>query len=250
MTDNALARRLAEDASRSLEPIYELLADIAEDVLRSQPPRAALTEAHFGGLQRRLADLLQEERAVWGMGFIAAPFVVDGKERYLAWWQRNNGRVARLRLNFDPASVDVYDYLQMDWYQLAQRGQRRVAYGPYVDYSGSDMYTITATIPIVADGIFLGVAGADLVVGEVERHLLEALRQTGDDAVVVNTERRVIAANTARWFVGSRLPAMPVVGPSADAMAFREVAEMPLGTGWVLAIAWQDADEQRRAGDA
>ena len=273
MTDNALARRLAEDASRSLEPIFELLAGIAEDVLRIRPPRAALTEAHFGGLQRRLADLPQEERAVWGMGFIAAPFVVDGKERYLAWWQRNDDRVARLRLNFDPGSVDVYDYIQMDWYQLAQRGQRRVAYGPYVDYSGSDMYTITATIPIVADGVFLGVAGAGLVVGggeghppgapddqtdadlawlvgEVERHLLEALRQTGDDAVVVNTERRVIAANTARWFVGSRLPAMPVVGPSADAFAFREVAEMPLGTGWVLAIAWQDADEQRRGGDA
>ncbi|NVN52496.1 hypothetical protein [Mycolicibacterium hippocampi] len=245
-SDNGVARRLAEEASQSLEPIYELLGRIAEDVLASRPPRATLTELHFRGLQRRLADLLGEERAVWGMGFIAAPFVVDGKERYLAWWQRHNDRVARLRLNFDPNSIDVYDYLQMDWYRLAQRGHARVAYGPYVDYSGSDMYTITATIPIVADGTFLGVAGADLVVGEVERHLLEVLRQTGDDAVVVNTERRVIAANTARWFVGSRLPAMPAVGPAEERSAFREVAELPLGTGWVLAIAWPDADEQPR----
>lgn len=240
MTDNAQASRLADEASHALEPIYELLAGIAEDVLRSRPSRAALTEAHFRGLQRRLADLLQEERAVWGMGYIAAPFVVDGKERYLAWWQRHNDRVARLRLNFDPTSIDVYDYLQMDWYRLAQSGHPRVAYGPYVDYSGSDMYTITATIPIVAEGTFLGVAGADLVVGEVERHLLEALRQADDDAVVVNTERRVIAANSARWIVGSRMPAMPVAGPSADPSAFREVAEMQLGTGWVLAIAWPD----------
>lgn len=244
MTGNELARRLAEQASQSLEPIYELLGEIAEDVLRSRPSRAALTEAHLGGLQRRLADRLHEERAVWGMGFIAAPFVVDGKERYLAWWQRHSDRVARLRLNFDPTSIDVYDYLQMDWYRMAQRGHPRVAYGPYVDYSGSDMYTITATIPIVADGAFLGVAGADLVVGEVERHLLEVLRLTDDDAVVVNTERRVIAANTARWFVGSRLPAMPVVGPAADASAFREVAELPLGTGWVLAIAESLSGEQ------
>lgn len=250
MSGNGLARRLAEEASRSLEPIYELLAGIAEDVLRSRPPRAALTEAHFSGLQRRLADLLQEERAVWGMGFIAAPFIVDGRERYLAWWQRHNDRVARLRLNFDPTSIDVYDYLQMDWYRLAQRGHARVAYGPYVDYSGSDMYTITATIPIVADGIFLGVAGADLVVGEVERHLLDVLRQSDDDTVIVNTERRVIAANTARWFVGSRLPAMPVAGPKTDPSAFREVAEMPLGIGWVVAIAWPDADGQSPGRDA
>ncbi len=241
MTGDTLAGRLAAQASQTLEPIYELLGRIAEEILRSRPPRAALTEAHFSGLQRLLADLLEDERGVWGMGFIAAPLVVDGMERYMAWWQRHNDRVARLRLNFDPTSIDVYDYLQMDWYQLAERGQARVAYGPYVDYSGSDMYTITATVPVVADGTFLGVAGADLVVGEVERRLLEVLRQTAEDALVVSAERRVIAANTPRWFVGSRLPAMPAAGPAADPSAFREVAEMPLGIGWVLAIAWPGA---------
>lgn len=242
MIDDTLAHRLAEKASQPLEPIYALLGRIAEVVLRSRPPRAALTEGHFSGLQRMLAELLQDERGVWGMGFIAAPFVVEGRERYLAWWQRRDDRVARLRLNFDPTSVDVYDYLQMDWYQLALRGQARVAYGPYVDYSGSDMYTITATIPIVADdGTFLGVAGADLVVGDVERKLLEVLRQTSEDAVVISTERRVIAANTPRWIVGSRLPAMPTAGPAGDSSAFREVAEMPLGIGWILAIAWPEA---------
>lgn len=141
MTDDTLARRLAERASQPLEPIYDLLGRIAAEVLRSRPPRAALTEGHFSGLQRMLADLLRDERGVWGMGFIAAPFVVEGRERYLAWWQRHDDRVARLRLNFDPTSIDVYDYLQMDWYQLALHGQQRVAYGPYVDYSGSDMYT-------------------------------------------------------------------------------------------------------------
>ncbi|BBY78555.1 hypothetical protein MPRF_54540 [Mycolicibacterium parafortuitum] len=233
---------LAEEASRQLEPLYEMLREIADEVLRIRPPRAALTEAHFSGLHRRLADRLHDEHAVWGMGFIAAPFVVEDQERYLAWWQRNNNdRVARLRLNFDPTSIDVYDYLQMDWYQLAKRGQARVAYGPYVDYSGSDMYTITATIPVVADGAFLGVAGADLVVGEIERTLLEVLRQTDDDAVVVNTERRVIAANTARWVVGSRLAAVPAVSAQPDPHAFRQVAEMPLGTGWVVAIGWPES---------
>ncbi|MGD9517407.1 PDC sensor domain-containing protein [Mycolicibacterium sp.] len=242
MTTGSPARRLAEDASRSLEPIYELLGQIADEVLRCLPPRATLSEAHFSTLHRSLAERLQREHAVWGMGFIAAPFVVDGLERYMAWWQRNNDRVARLRLNFDPTSIDVYDYLQMDWYQMAKRGQARVAYGPYVDYSGSDMYTITATIPVVADGIFLGIAGADLVVGEVERKLLEVLGQADEDAVVVNTERRVIAANTSRWFVGSRLPAMPAASPTPDPEGFRQVADMPLGTGWVVAIGWPQPD--------
>lgn len=226
------AHDLAAEASDALEPTYRLLDTVVEEVLRSRPPRAALAESHFSGLQRLLADLLAEEHGVWGMGFVAAPLVVEGRERYMAWWQRHNDRVARLRLNFDPNSIDVYDYLQMDWYQLAQRGQQRVAYGPYVDYSGSDMYTITATIPVIADGTFLGVAGADLVVGDVERRLIEVLRHTDDDAVVVNAERRVIAANTPRWYVGSRLDTTPAVGDT-----YREVAELPLGLGWSLAIA-------------
>ncbi len=226
------AQDLAVEASQAVEPFYRLLDAVAEEVLRSRPPRAALTETHFSGLQRLLAELLAEEHGIWGMGFVAAPSVVEGRERYMAWWQRHNERVARLRLNFDPTSIDVYDYLQMDWYQLAQRGQQRVAYGPYVDYSGSDMYTITATIPVIADGTFLGVAGADLVVGDVERRLIEVLRHTDEDAVVVNTERRVIAANTPRWLVGSRLDTVPTVGET-----FADVAELPLGTGWCLAIA-------------
>ena len=242
MSGDGSARELAEQASQALEPIYERLGRIADEVIRVRPSRSPLTEAHLSPLQRMLVEFLGEEPAVWGMGFIAAPSVVDGKERYLAWWQRHGERVARLRLNFDPASVDVYDYHQMDWYQLARRGQARVAYGPYVDYSGSDMYTITATIPVVADGIFLGVAGADLVVAEVEHRLLAVLRQTPEDAVVVSTERRVITANKPRWMVGARLAEMPKPGPSADASAFREVVEMPLGTGWLFAVAWPQED--------
>lgn len=241
MTSDSLSARLAEQASQALEPVYGMLTRVAEEVLRSRPPRGPLTEAHFSNLQRMLAEMLGMERSiVWGMGFVAAPFVVESQERYMAWWQRINDRPARLRLNFDPRSIDVYDYLQMDWYRLAESGQARVAYGPYVDYSGSDMYTITATIPIAADGAFLGLAGADLVVGEVEHRLLEVLRQTSEDAVVVNAERRVIAANTPRWIVGSRLTAMPAVGPSSDPSRFTEVTELPLGNGWVLAIAEPD----------
>lgn len=234
MTSTAAA--LAEQVSRRLEPVYTLLDRVADEVLRCRPARAPLTEANLAALHRMLADVIAAEPLIWGAGYVAAPGMVDDLERYMAWWQRHHSRVTRLRLNFDPRSVDVYDYLQMDWFQLAQSGQARVAYGPYVDYSGSDMYTITATIPVVADGAFLGVAGADLVVGEIEHRLLEVLRGTGADAVVVNTERRVIAANTPRWIVGSRLPALPQVGAD-DCDEFADVAELPLGTGWVVAVA-------------
>ncbi|RDH78694.1 hypothetical protein DVS77_08630 [Mycolicibacterium moriokaense] len=240
MSGDGLALELAERASQALEPIYQRLGRIAEEVIRVRPARSPITEAHLKELQRMVVAFLGEEPAVWGMGFVAAPSVVEERERYLAWWQRHGQRVGRLRLNFDPASVDVYDYLQMDWYQLARRGQARVADGPYVDYSGSDMYTITATIPVVSDGVFIGVAGADLVVAEVEHRLLAVLRQTPEDTVIVSAEGRVITANTPRWMVGARLGELPTTGPSTDSSAFREVVEMPLSTGWVLAVGWPE----------
>ncbi|MEZ5193926.1 MAG: hypothetical protein R2734_16505 [Nocardioides sp.] len=50
-----------------------------------------------------------------------------------------------------------------------------------------------------------GVAGADLVMSQVERRLTAILRTRPREAVVVNDERRVLAANTAR--AGSWAPA-------------------------------------------
>lgn len=235
------AATLADQASGVLEPVFGHLREVADAVVHSRPPGGAgWSESHLGGVQRDLERLLAEDDLVVGLGFVAAPGEVDDQDRYMAWWQRHADRIARLRLNFDPTSIDVYDYLQMEWFQLAEQGRQRVSYGPYVDYSGSELYIVTATVPVHADGHFVGVAGADLTVGELERRLVSVLRATSMDAVIVSAERRVIAANTPRWVVGARLPAIPEAGGDAGATAYADVAALPVGTGWVLALAEPD----------
>lgn len=229
---------MAGAASEVLEPVFGRIAEVADTVVRSRPPEGAgWSESHLGAVREHLIRFLGEDRMVVGMGFVAAPGEIDGQDRYMLWWQRSGDETARLRLNFDPTSVDVYDYLQMEWFQLAQQGRLRVTFGPYVDYSGSEHYIVTATVPVVADGRFVGVAGADLAAGEVERRLIDVLRGTPLDAVVVNRERRVVVANTPRWVVGSRLPSMPEAGISP----FADAAELPGGTGWLLALATPEA---------
>src|SRR5690606_41785718 len=81
--------------------------------------------------------------------------------------------------------------------------------------------------------VFLGVAGADLQMHGFEPCLLAALRETTHDAVLVGPERRVIAANTPRWLVGSRLPETPRAG-GGELVA---VGEVGLDSGWSLALA-------------
>jgi hypothetical protein len=222
---------VVEAAAGVLEPVFERLVRIAETVAANHLDESSpWSETDLAPVKDLLLQLLTEDQITAGMGFVAAPGAMEGQDRYMMWWQRRGDRVARLRLNFDPTSIDVYDYVQMEWYQLPRSGSDRVAFGPYVDYSGSGLYTVTATVPVRVEGRFVGVVGADLVFTELERRLVSVLRQVPADAIVVSAERRVLAANTARWVVGSKLPAMPRTGEE-----FASVEEIPVGTGWVLA---------------
>jgi len=174
-----------------------------------------------------------------GVGIVAAPGVVAGKERHLEWWQRtgasegNPEDYARIRLNLDPESVDLYDYLEMDWFTVPRREGRRYVYGPYIDFSGADRYVLTLTIPVIDDREFLGVAGADMRMSHLEPELLAILRSVPAPAALVTGERRVVAANSPRWIAGTRLPRLPAPGDGE----FAAVTEIGADSGWLLAAA-------------
>jgi hypothetical protein len=215
---------------------------------------AALTADRLSGLREVIWRQLGLLPGADGAGVVAAPGVVAGKERHLEWWQRTspadgdqaeNGRegFARIRLNLDPESVDVYDYLDMDWFTVPRKLGRRYVYGPYVDFSGADRYVLTLTIPVFGDGQgangrggereFLGIAGTDIRMSHLEPELLAILRAVPVPAVLVTGERRVVAANTPRWIPGTRLDRLPVPGDGA----FAAVTEVGADSGWLLAAA-------------
>jgi hypothetical protein len=231
--DTSELSALAAAASAILEPTYARLEALAVTVASSHPLSTGWTERQLGPIADEAARLIAEDEITVGFGYVAAPGDVEDHERFMAWWQRTEAGISRLRLNFDPTSIDVYDYLEMEWFQLAKDGQPRVAFGPYVDYSGSELYIVTATVPVHIDGRFVGVAGADLVVSELERRLVAVLQTSSVDAAVVSGERRLIASNSPRWVVGSRLPQMP--GSPGD-QEFSGVTQLTVGNGWVVAL--------------
>ena len=194
-----------------------------------------------------------------GAGIVAAPGVVGGRERHLEWWQRGASggdapdNYSRIRLNLDPESIDLYDYLDMDWFTVPRAEGRRYVYGPYIDFSGADRSILAMTIPVrdpahgqsgrggtassedgvsgTGDGEFLGVAGADIRMSHLEPALLAILRPLAAPAVLVTAERRVVAANTPRWIPGTRLDRFPRVGDDG----FSAVKEVGADSGWLLA---------------
>ena len=52
------------------------------------------------------------------------------------------------------------------------------------------------------EGRFIGVAGADLPLHQIERVLIRSLMRLPQEALLVSAEGRVIAANTADWSTG------------------------------------------------
>ena len=225
---------------------------------------AALTADRLSGMREIIWRQLRLLPAADGAGFVAAPGVIAGKDRHLEWWQRTAsgdsgpGGFARIRLNLDPESIDLYDYLDMDWFTIPRREVRPYVYGPYIDFSGADRYVVTMTVPVTdaraagerepggpATGTpatgepatggreFLGVAGADIRMSHLEPELLAILRSVPAPAVLVTAERRVVAANTPHWISGTRLARLPAAGDGD----FAAITEIGAHSGWLIAAA-------------
>lgn len=139
-----------------------------------------------------------------GAGFIAAPQTLRDAPRWLQWWMQGlGGSPTRLVAELDPSKDRFYDYTALPWFAVPASTGRRHVTGPYVDYVCSDEYALTFTEPIYDDGVFVGVAGADVFVNRYESLVLPPLRALPSPAALVNTQGRVIVSNTARLVTGS-----------------------------------------------
>jgi len=203
------------------------IADHVTDAAGAGP----LTERRIEPVRDLLLGWLREDDVAWGYGYVAAPELVDGKPRYLFWWQRTGRDFRRLQVNFDIDDVNVYDYLHMDWYTGAEQKRGVVIHGPWVDYTGSGQFVLTAAVPVMNGEEFLGIAGGDLLVSSLEMQLLPALKAVQAEALLVNANRQIVVSNSPRWIPGDRLRNHPLTSDS-----FAVAAPVVPGTGWALAV--------------
>ncbi|HEV8275664.1 MAG TPA: cache domain-containing protein [Streptosporangiaceae bacterium] len=144
-----------------------------------------------------------------GAGVVLAPGALMDVPRCIDWWWADRGTgPGHLEVDLDPGSAEFYDYTTTEWYrEPARTGQPCIA-GPYVDYICTHEYTFTVSVPVTDEGRFVGVAGADILAGEVERMLLPKLSllgRSGRPAMLVSGNGRVIASSTARILPGTVL---------------------------------------------
>ena len=215
--------------SEAVERVFatvSLVRRLVQAIHRAATERGdVLHEMDIDRLRPALLELLDENPTAIGLGVIFAPGLLP--ERGLEWWQSapDLPSPSRLEVDLRVDSLDFYDYTAAEWFVLPQQtGMRHVA-GPYVDVHGTDRYLLTFTEPIVADGTFLGVAGADVPVTRFETLVLQGLADMQMDMVVIGEEGRVVLSTWSRWLTGELL--------AADATPDR----LPLpGLTWQLAV--------------
>lgn len=156
-----------------------------------------------------------------GLGVIAAPQPGRDLPVRLQWWQVDpeTDRILALDPDLKPSSVGFYDYTTAPWFAVPRRTGERHVVGPYVDVHGTGQYLLTFTEPVVADGRFVGVAGADVPVHRFEAHLLGRLGPQERAVLLLDEERRVVVSTSPRWLVGDLVrtpgeagPGVPVAG--------------------------------------
>jgi hypothetical protein len=191
----AEAARLAERPLRRDD--FAALQPLAESALRAHPDLAA------------------------GTGVVLAPGTLADAPRCIEWWWADQqGRVSQLHVDLNPESAEFYDYTSTEWYREPERTGQPWMAGPYVDFICTRQYTFTLAAPVCCAGRFIGIAGADILAGQVERLVLPGLARLGRTAVLTSGHGRVIASNSPGIPPGSpvaRQPQaadlVPVAGP-------------------------------------
>jgi hypothetical protein len=216
---------LTEAVSRVVERVFATVGRVL-DAARAPAVRGDLL-AGRPVLGDDVRDLLHlPGQLAVGLGLVVAPRPAAGLPLRLEWWQAepDGGRVRALEPDLRPDSLGYYDYTAAEWFAVPRRTRRRHVVGPYVDVHGTGRYLLTLTEPVVVDGEFAGVAGADVSVRRFEAHLLRRLGP-GAPFLLLNGEDRVVLSTSPRWLVGT------LVSPSA--VAAGPVTAVP-GVPWRL----------------
>jgi hypothetical protein len=204
----ARERRLLADIADAVEQVADSVEELRQAMLSLvatvQAAGRPLRRADLLALRGPVGELLRRhEGFAAGAGVVLAPAVLQDAPLWIDWcWADRGSGFEQLEADLDPDSPEFYDYTTTEWYREPERTGGRCIAGPYVDYICTHEYTFTLSTPLVHEGQFIGVAGADILAEQVERLVLPGLARLGCVAVLASGNGRVIASNAPQLTPG------------------------------------------------
>ena len=202
-------RRIVAELVESTDSTLESLAD---EVSRALPLFATDTApSAFDAFDAICRARLRSGDRLRGVGFLAAPGQVAGSDLWERWWTRTlAGGLVEGEHDLDQESENFYDYTERDWFaRMRPSHARSGVFGPYIDYNGTNEYTVTFTHAVRAAARFLGVVAADMNVDQIELQLERVLHDFTSSVVLLNDQKRVIVSTTPLHPPGSIVRSAP-----------------------------------------
>lgn len=197
-----LGRRYAAQLSHPLSSALDVARALAQSL-------GSLKQAQVA--DRNAADLilknaLASNPSILGTWTVWEPDAFDGKDqqfmnkpghdatgRYIPYWNRGTGSLGREPL------VDYEKEGAGDFYLLPKKSREETLLEPYLyKVAGKDSLLTTIAVPIILEGKFVGVAGADLSLDSMQRDV-GAIRPYGSGYVSIlsNTGKFIAAPDPA-----------------------------------------------------
>jgi hypothetical protein len=174
---------------------------------RSSPLKVAPKD--IAAIETLSREFLGAHGFVVGAGVIFSADAIENRGAVLEWWTTRAQGIEKLEFDLNPGGERFYDFQNMPFFTSASRTGEQSMWGPYVDYLGLDEYILTHTAPIQLDGNFVGVAGCDIRIRQLEETFMPALRAIPGDAALLNESRRVVVGNSGAYLVGERIRTVP-----------------------------------------
>lgn len=224
--------------------VGDLVEDIFGSLTRIGKATTALWTRRNGDVRSTdladLCDVITTELAgratrLHGTGLVLAKDALADRTWHLEWWRSADtaskaGSAGaglapqKSRFDLNPNSDYYYDYSGSEWFAVPRDRDERWVAGPYLDYTGVDLYICTFAVPIHSpEGKFLGIAGADVTLAALDATLMPALRAGQRPVALVNAEGRVIVGNHPDYVTGARLKRTAIAS-----------GEQVPGTQWTL----------------
>jgi methyl-accepting chemotaxis protein len=158
------AGKVAAEMGRSFSAVKTLAETMRGMKAAGQPPSREQLDA----MARQVLTLHTEfigTYSIWepnaldgrDADFASKSPVNDATGRYISYWNRGSGSIAvEALLDYEKAGAN-------DWYDIPRRTQKDALIEPYLyPVAGKDVLMTTMGSPILIDGKFVGIAGADL----------------------------------------------------------------------------------------
>lgn len=153
-------------------------------------------------IQSYIKQTLNDQHYCSGMGFASHIESAGCVREYwmLEWWYKKDKGLKQVSLDLDQATQQRLDFRTFEWFKTPVAEGKAYIHGPYVDYICNTSLTLTAAVPVLAEGKVLGVAALDLLVSRVEEELLPLCGK--EKIILTNLDGRIIFSTNPRLRIG------------------------------------------------